>query len=339
MFIRAPVFAPSLHHGMLTLCLALLFSGALPAQEPPGQAEPSEPAAPQALTETETDRLDGLREVMPKQRDKITDLEKRLSVAEGPLMEILNVRLDNAWLGLLEASVQYASEAASLRDQGFDISTYESSVKTTLESVYDIAEAAIDRISSSVDMPGEDLPPTEQAIAWARIFEALDRLNKVHNIFSDSVEVARSFGLDVSRSEAVITENTSDRAINTSVFLELTLRDINALRAAQAVAPEDATIKSALAEAQRRLKSAADAGFEFCPLFRLECAQRLVGTGPGGFSLPPGAANHYCCVHLSVVCGCQRSAENSGTGVLAGGRCRVCQRGFGHLAPAGTDRP
>ena len=51
---------------------------------------------PQPLTENLIAKLDTLREELPEQRAKITELEQRVAAADGFALEILNRRLDLA---------------------------------------------------------------------------------------------------------------------------------------------------------------------------------------------------------------------------------------------------
>jgi small conductance mechanosensitive channel len=223
------------------------------AGEPAGMA----PTAPKPLTEEQIAKLDTLRDALPDQHKKIADLDKRITGEEGLPLEILNIRLDLAWLGLLEQTLAFAEAVVASEEGGFDVSRYTGDVIEALDDQQAVAETAIERTNASVRLPTADQSPTEQAASYARIFKALDVINRIYDEFTDSIEVSRRFNLDVSSSEEVLRTAISDRAVSTSVFLEMAVRDVSALRAAQSIAPEDADLNARLAGAQRRINASA----------------------------------------------------------------------------------
>ena len=54
--------------------------------------------------------------------NKIADLDKRITGEEGLPLEILNIRLDLAWLGLLEQTLAFAEAVVASEEDGFDVS-------------------------------------------------------------------------------------------------------------------------------------------------------------------------------------------------------------------------
>jgi small conductance mechanosensitive channel len=216
------------------------------------------PTEPEPLTESLIAKLDALQNALPEQRAKIVDLEKRVTAGEGLAIEILNIRLDLAWLGLLEDTLAFAEAVVAQEEDGFVISGYSGDVIDALGDQLNIATTAINRTKASVKIPAPDQSATDQAAAYARVFKALDVIDQVYEVFSSGIEVSRRFNLDVSKSEEMLRNGLNDRAVNTSVFLEMSVRDISALRAALTISPEDAEIKSAILGAERRLQSTAD---------------------------------------------------------------------------------
>jgi small conductance mechanosensitive channel len=243
------------------LCvLALVAVVPAAAQEAgtPDETATTEPVEAKSLTDPLITELDVLREALPEQRTKITDLEKRVAGGNGLALEILNIRLDLAWLGLLEDTLVFADAVVASEEDGFDVSDYTGDVIEALGDQLDVAMTTIERTNISVKMPTPDQSATDQAVAYTRVFEALDVIDRVYDVFASSIEVSRRFNLDVSKSEKVLRTGLNDRAVNTSVFLEMSVRDISALRAALAIAPEDAELKSGLAGAEQRLTATAN---------------------------------------------------------------------------------
>ncbi|RLB60915.1 MAG: hypothetical protein DRH08_14660, partial [Deltaproteobacteria bacterium] len=250
---------------LLTVLCVLTLVAASPtaAQDAAAPADEAEtiaevPTEPKPLTEPLIAKLDALYDALPEQREKITALEQRITTGEGLAAEILNIRLDLAWLGLLEDTLAFAEAVVAQEEDGFDTSDYTGDVIDALGDQLTIATTAINRTKASVKMPAPDQSATDQATAYARVFKALDVIDRVYEVFSSSIEISQRFNLDVSKSEEVLRTGLNDRAVNTSVFLEMAVRDISALRAALAISPEDAEIKSQILGAESRLQSAAD---------------------------------------------------------------------------------
>jgi len=250
---------------LLTLLCALTLVAASPtaAQDAVTPADEAETAAevptePKPLTEPLIAKLDALHDALPEQREKITALEQRVTSGEGLTAEILNIRLDLAWLGLLEDNLAFAQAVVAEEEAGFNVSDYSGDVIDALGDQLEIATTAIKRTKASVKLPTPDQSATDQAAAYARVFKSLDVIDRVYEVFSSSIEVSRQFDLDVAKSEEVLRTGLNDRAVNTSVFLEMSVRDISSLRAALAISPDDAEIKSQILGAESRLQSTAD---------------------------------------------------------------------------------
>ena len=247
-----------IHNAALTGLITLLFFVSPAIAQDPESAPAAEAEQTGSLSEEQAAQLTTLRESLPEQRARITDLEKRVAAeSEDLVMNILRARLDMTWVRLLEDNLSLITTAAKFKDQGLNLGEFSSDVDKALANHFDLAKTTLDRISQSVVLPTNDMSPTDRTIAYAQVFAALDTLNRIYDDFSKGITAARSFGKDLSEAETYLKERISDRAVNTSVFLEMALRDITALRAAAAIAPEEASIKVSLTEAESRLQSAA----------------------------------------------------------------------------------
>ena len=251
----SPLMKPAL---FLSMTFILAWLVVVPAASQGAETAAQTPVELKPLTKELVDELEVLHDAVPERRAKIADLDQRIVGVEDLLLDILNVRLDLAWLGLLEDSLAFAEVVVAREEEGFDITPYSGDLIEVLEDQLDVATTAIERTNASVRLPTSDQSATEQAAAYSRMFKALDIIDRVYDVFTDSIEVSRRFNLDVSRSENVLRSGLNNRAVNTSVFLEMSARDISALRAAQSIAPEDAEIKAGIAGAERRLKLTAD---------------------------------------------------------------------------------
>ena len=120
------------------------------------------------------------------------------------------------------------------------------------------ASVAIKRIMSSSELPAPDLPTIDKAAAYARVFSAQEALNHTYDLLYQSLTLSEEYGLDTTEQKSRFKKSLSERAENASLILDATAEQIVALRASEAVAPEDADVKARLNVAQSNIDGIAD---------------------------------------------------------------------------------
>ncbi len=178
--------------------------------------------------------------------DNVKDLEQRLTGAKGFYQIAIDSRLVHARMNLLERNlallVQFADnvKAGQADDERHQlaIKVFESQLKTI-----DATEKML--IGRAVP-PEEKLPAAETAAAFSRIFETIDRLNRVYEINIASLQQAEHFELDVTAATEKVKHKLLERAENSSVFLEITMSQVTALRASVAAVPGDTETQARL---------------------------------------------------------------------------------------------
>lgn len=239
---------------LIVACLAM----GQPIGQPWAQ-EAEAPAEPKPLTEEQVAQLDVLRDRIISQREKIADLDARVRRAEEPVKAILEARHDKAWIDLLDFGLKFAERAAEIENDGYDLSGYRSDVIVVLEVQSDVANTALKRIRTGVGLPGPELSAAEQAVGYKKFFDALETLDVIYETFQQSLTLERYFNVDVSEDQALLIETLTERALNASIFLEMSVEEVESLRAGVDALPDDADLKAKLVIAGGRVRQTAEA--------------------------------------------------------------------------------
>jgi small conductance mechanosensitive channel len=205
------------------------------------------PESADSSTESEQSLILGQALIEIKNRKRaIEDLEARISKASGLTQKALESRLIKHRMSLLEQNLSFAKTVADQVDGDTNIDKYRKQAIEVISAQLEVAKTTAAIIRTRIVLPEEVLPAAEQAANYSRVFEMLDTLNRVYNIFLESLVVSRVFELDVATQETLLKESLLERAANGSILLDMTLGDVKALRASAAAVPDDAEIKAKL---------------------------------------------------------------------------------------------
>ena len=206
--------------------------------------EEETPADPQPLAEEAAAELELRRDRVIEQRRHITALEDRIEGTEERFRSILETRLDQAWIRLLEERVGFAGYAADQQDAGYDIGVYRAAAISVLESQRDVAGTAWQRVRAKAVLPDADASAAEQAAEYSRLFDLQRTTDTIFEMFIVSLDLSRRFGIETSDAEAELKEVLIDRATNGSVFLDISLREVTGLHAGIDALPGDAELQA-----------------------------------------------------------------------------------------------
>jgi small conductance mechanosensitive channel len=180
------------------------------------------------------------------QKRIIEDLGSRVGKASGIMQLALESRLSKAKMSLLEQNLSFADAVAGQENADTMNDKLHQQAIEILGSQLKLARVFAGDIREKIVFSEEKLSAAEQAAMYSKIFELLDRLNHSYEIYIASLKLARHFELDVSKQEELLKEDLAERAANGSIFLEMTLADVTALRASTAVVPDDAELNAKL---------------------------------------------------------------------------------------------
>ena len=180
------------------------------------------------------------------QKRVIEDLASRVGKASGVMQVALESRLSKAKMSLLEQNLSFTDAVVKQEKAGTKSDKHQQQAIEFLGSQPALAREIASDIRKRIVFPQEELTAAEQAATYSKIFEQLDRLNHSYQIYIESLELSRHFGLDVSRQEQLLKEDLAERAANGSILLEMTIADVSALKASTAVIPDDAELNAKL---------------------------------------------------------------------------------------------
>jgi small conductance mechanosensitive channel len=232
-----------------SLCLLMLASAPATAQQ---DAQPAQP-----LPAETAKRFEQMAASIKAEEEDIQSAIDRQQVAEGVAVDILAARVDRSATAKFGLVLALARDILAQRSKGFDVSAYEAGVVEDLKRLPESAKGAIERLRARLKFPSTDLPPREFVYGDQVLFKRLAEIDNVYQIVIDYIAVADKFGLDATREQEFIVNALTEAAANRSVFLELGLNNIAALRSSVSTLPKNAELTDWYSAAQARVRATA----------------------------------------------------------------------------------
>jgi len=223
-------------------------------EQPPSSPAP---AATSAKSDQNVEALDQALSNIAEQNKAIKELQARIPKSTGITQKALEVRLDKAWMKLLEINLNFAKSVAAEEKAGVKVDKYRKQAVQILGSQANVASTAIERIRSRIVIPEPGLSAAEQAAAYTKFFKLLNSLHRAYDLLIQSLELSRQFGIDVTKQESLLKENLDERAASGSVLLEMAMNDVSALRASVSAVPADTELKAKLTVATNHVRNLA----------------------------------------------------------------------------------
>ena len=193
-----------------------------------------------------------------REQANIDKLKKR-EVGENSLLEAaIQSRLLHARMGLLEAYLEYLGQIAAAVAKGESDPERRQQADNILAAQLQAIDATLREISSKIVPPDEKLSPSETAVAYSRIFNHIDRINRVDQIYIDTLQQATRLDIDVTGETEKLRQSLLERAENGSVLLEMAMAEVTALRASLAAVPDDADTRARLNVVTNHVTNLAD---------------------------------------------------------------------------------
>jgi small conductance mechanosensitive channel len=247
---------------LILLTAALLLSAnmqvstAFAADEKPSVTE-----APATVPESSDQNIEPLEQALKnisEQKKAIKYLQAKAAENEGVVKKAFEVRLDKAWLALLEQDLKFAEGVKAQEDSGVNVDGYRKQAVELLSSQQNIASTTAERFRQQIQVPEPNLSAAEQAAAYVKMFDLLNSINSIYDLSIQSLNLSQQFGIDVSKQEALLKEKLKDRAANGSILLEMAMNNVTALRASVAAVPDDAELKAKLSVATNNVRNLAN---------------------------------------------------------------------------------
>jgi small conductance mechanosensitive channel len=209
------------------------------------------------LSAEQRDSLDQSRDLIRASYADIAGLEERIVGSTGLMRSVLEKRTDDLLVSTIGEAIAFGEKAASLRDEGYDISPYLEDLNWALKTLPPAISQAVERVRSRVKLPDFSIPATVQAAVDEKFFEAVRTYNKVNMALLDTKPLADSFGINVGDIEARARGHIETNTINASVFLDLAIAEVKTVRAGLSVKPADEELLATLKVAESRVSKTA----------------------------------------------------------------------------------
>ena len=224
------------------------------------EVEQADQVEPQPLPEETAAELQGLYDAIDVRKAGIANLEQLLAANDGrPEQLIYGARLDRAWVELLEDGDRFARAVIDAQAAGYELGRYRALAEQVLHDQAEIGGEAWQRMRAAAALPDPGLAAAEQAAAYSRLFTVQETTDRIFDTYLAGLQLAEQLGLDMSADTVAIKKVLAERAVNVSVFLELSVDKAVGLGAGLAALPDDAELKAKVAVADARVRESAEA--------------------------------------------------------------------------------
>ena len=212
--------------------------------------QPDQPAAARPVeAEDKGDKLVEQYRALGEQATKLTALarEAESSVLGSELVTQYiageQVVLLDSQIDFIKACIKQAQEEHSCHQQSLAI------LKDLPAQLSDTYQSA-----RHIQLPPADSSTADQALAYARIFEQLEQLDRQDALFIESLNIADQLNALDPQYASLLKNAISRRAASTVVLLKRTLQDVRGLKEASGLMPDDADLKARLTVTERRAR-------------------------------------------------------------------------------------
>jgi small conductance mechanosensitive channel len=174
----------------------------------------------------------------------VEDLGQRVAAESGLEQKVLHLRLSRARFKLLEQNLEFVRSVAALEAEEEGIDTWRKRAVEILGAQAILARGIAADIRKRIELPESKDSAADQAAAFSKAFQLLARLNHTYEVYIEGLALSRQLDVDVSEREGRIKQDLAERADNSSALLEITMANLEALRASATAVPDDTEIKA-----------------------------------------------------------------------------------------------
>jgi len=202
----------------------------------------------------ESAKLDLLLERLDTDRATVAYLESRLDSTEGIVRSVTQARLDKVSANLFSSILEMARLLVTLEEGDAVLDDHRLLIEADLARLPGQAFAAMDRISSRIGYPEKELETIDLVAADQRLFEAIRDVDAIYQLLIDYLSVVETLKIDVPAVRDEIAGRLSDATANLSVFLDMSRKASETLRASIAILPDNGDLPHRLSAADARVK-------------------------------------------------------------------------------------
>jgi small conductance mechanosensitive channel len=189
---------------------------------------------------------------------QIEDLEQRFAEESGLGQKVAELRLMAARFAVLERGLKLVRSVAAADEEEAGIEAWrERAVKILVAQDGMTGTIAAD-LRRRIELPESKESAADQAAAYSRAFQLLERLNYTYEIYIEGLALSRQLGVDVGQKEQRLRADLAERANDGSALLQITMANLEALRASATAVPDDTEIKAKVLVASDTVARLAD---------------------------------------------------------------------------------
>jgi small conductance mechanosensitive channel len=189
---------------------------------------------------------------------QIEDLEQRFAEESGLGQKVAELRLMAARFAVLERGLKFVRSVAAADEEEAGIEAWrERAVKILVAQDGMTGTIAAD-LRRRIELPESKESAADQAAAYSRAFQLLERLNYTYEIYLEGLALSRQLGVDVGQKEQRLRADLAERANDGSALLQITMANLEALRASATAVPDDTEIKAKVLVASDTVARLAD---------------------------------------------------------------------------------
>lgn len=197
--------------------------------------------------------LDTAQTAIDRRIEENVNIQGRIESADGILLEVLNSRLEREWIKLLEQGNSFASLVVNQDSASPQYEENQARALDILARHWNLMEVALEELNSRIIFPDPDQSSAEQAAIFYRLFDIQTRVDRVIGLMLETFSLQESLGFDIEQTETNFVLKLRDRAVNTSVYLDISVDEANGINAGLSALPGNSELVAKLAIVNDRI--------------------------------------------------------------------------------------
>lgn len=195
--------------------------------------------AQDGISDEDIQQLDIIEMSIEGRIEAIANLQARLVGVEGVLSEVLSLRLESEWLNLLREGNQFAELVLAQDQEDAIFPQLQSRAVAILADHASITATVLAELDNHAIYPDPASSAADQAQTSNKLFNVQEKIDEIIGLMLETYAVQSLLGIDISASEEAVMLLLSERAINTSVYLDISVAEADGVSAALAALPAD----------------------------------------------------------------------------------------------------
>ena len=160
----------------------------------------------------------------------LQELIMNRSNAEGVRQDVADARVLRALGQLVSTTHLTAQTFLSQSRQSDELDSQRSQIVAAIDSLPSILGLEIARIRQGVTLPDPEQTALEQAALSAEMRVQANAIDKLIEALISNNEIARELGMDTTAVESALKQHVTNRAEDTSAYLDVTMENLSKLR-------------------------------------------------------------------------------------------------------------